>query len=1560
MTAMIRLFLLIALFASSNSQRSKNVQISVTAPWIPAPLIIEASEYFTESNKFWKYVDKVPSDSLKLSDHGQHDLALSIAGLVLSPAHEGALRFALALRQYAPTLELHRQLWGAARTAGCDVQDDEGAVVLVGSRCISKVEDLDEAVQQCSLAKLNVHESIDHIYPVIKDNKEHVDSISESDEKKVDAILYGSLGTEKFQQFHSALAGLAEKSKVRYVFRHTYSSWRNSSSVGGLELQGYGVELAMKNMEYKAVDDTKIGATDGAAGEEIDDGDVGGFDFKVLYERRPELKTELQAFRDTLLAEVSKSDENVKVWALKDLGIQASQRIMEAKEPLRLMRDLSHNLPTLVSSLSRLKVNMSMKNEIEANHQYLQPGTNLVLLNGRQIDPETTTPFGLFSVLRFEIETMEKLSTLGFSFSSARKLLVAPDPDRAAKMMGAAPSFKLDVSHADHVFWMNDLERDSRYRQWPNRLEALLQRGWPGQLRHVAKNLYTLIYLLDPADKASGRYVMEAMDYIQNNLPVRFGIVFKSKDSLVEATDVANSETESSESKAGKELYNLFMALNDRHGKDAAFAFWSNYEKKLAALPSEGIDQYIETSRKEAFRSAIKGHKAKERDSEGKLIRAKYKVALNTTEYADRLRNSTEFVKSTGLDLSAPVLVLNGMILQGFAMNFDSVMYYLQTQMATLQRMTYFGELDERKSVYDQIVADKAFKRYHKLIVPGPESSSSYMTLSEVSVKNLPFVDCGADTGRMRGISTVVAVDLANPQGKKLVMDSLERLTRVDSDLCERVRLSFVYNGPTVEDKSTDASKLKHSFEALNVIQMAMQKWRNRKNPEKIGEQLHKFAKKVIDLLENQWETARLSDEQIAPLVEKINQSRVQNSEGTAAHFMDAESQSQWARTAMKLKEGDLAVSCAGRIFTVTPGVPFESGDFELAEGSEWKSRAEHVASVIESSTFDTIPAEDVTSEFMSDLALISCTILGEQSAKEIVRSELPRQWRGQLTGFSMGSDNAPLQVTAIVDPLCQATQRLAPILMTVASGFNASIQVLLNPLSDVTVLPIKGYFRYVLQPSLDFDEVTGKLRTNHRATFTTLPLNKLLSMNLHPPDAWFVEASACAHDVDNILLEKLPDHETVLSATYTLQHILVTGHCIDERNSPPAGLQLVLKDAHGGNQVFSDTTVMSNLGYFQLKAKPGVWELQAANGRSRDLYHLKSDEKLADVHPILVSSFEPQPFNLNVHKRAGKEAESLLMQDPNSQVHDNNNPSIWSSISNLFGESRPVVPQSWDPAVPSNDTIHVFSLASGHLYERFLKIMILSVVRSTKANLKFWLLSNFLSPKFKDSIPRMSRKYGFDYQLVTYKWPAWLHRQTEKQRIIWGYKILMLDVLFPLSVPKIIYIDSDQVVRADLRELWYMDLKGKALAYTPFCDSNRDMEGYRFWKQGFWASHLGNLKYHISALYVVDLVQFRAQGAGDQLRVVYSQLSRDPNSLANLDQDLPNYAQHSVQIHSLPQEWLWCETWCSNETKQLAKTIDLCNNPMTKEPKLDQARRIVAEWVELDDAVRAVDEEAA
>lgn len=118
--------------------------------------------------------------------------------------------------------------------------------------------------------------------------------------------------------------------------------------------------------------------------------------------------------------------------------------------------------------------------------------------------------------------------------------------------------------------------------------------------------------------------------------------------------------------------------------------------------------------------------------------------------------------------------------------------------------------------------------------------------------------------------------------------------------------------------------------------------------------------------------------------------------------------------------------------------------------------------------------------------------------------------------------------------------------------------------------------------------------------------------------------------------------------------------------------------------------------------------------------------------------------------------------------------------------------------------------------------------------------------------------------------------------------------------------------------------------------------------------------KYHISALYVVDLKRFRKIAAGDRLRGQYQALSQDPNSLSNLDQDLPNNMIHQVPIKSLPQEWLWCETWCDDSSKKKAKTIDLCNNPQTKEAKLDAAVRIVSEWNDYDTEIKTMQEELA
>lgn len=225
---------------------------------------------------------------------------------------------------------------------------------------------------------------------------------------------------------------------------------------------------------------------------------------------------------------------------------------------------------------------------------------------------------------------------------------------------------------------------------------------------------------------------------------------------------------------------------------------------------------------------------------------------------------------------------------------------------------------------------------------------------------------------------------------------------------------------------------------------------------------------------------------------------------------------------------------------------------------------------------------------------------------------------------------------------------------------------------------------------------------------------------------------------------------------------------------------------------------------------------------------------------------------------------------------------------------------------------------------------MILSVLKHTDHSVKFWFIENFLSPSFIELLPHLAKEYGFKYELVTYKWPSWLRPQKERQRMLWAYKILFLDVLFPMSLDKVIFVDADNIVRTDLKKLIDVDLHGRAYGYPPIGMDRQEMDGYRFWTRGYWKDYLRGRNYHISALYVVDLKRFRQIAAGDRLRGQYQGLSADPGSLANLDQDLPNNFQTEVPIYTLDKSWLWCQTWNSDESLAHAKTIDLCNNPMT------------------------------
>ena len=55
----------------------------------------------------------------------------------------------------------------------------------------------------------------------------------------------------------------------------------------------------------------------------------------------------------------------------------------------------------------------------------------------------------------------------------------------------------------------------------------------------------------------------------------------------------------------------------------------------------------------------------------------------------------------------------------------------------------------------------------------------------------------------------------------------------------------------------------------------------------------------------------------------------------------------------------------------------------------------------------------------------------------------------------------------------------------------------------------------------------------------------------------------------------------------------------------------------------YADTIVMSNYGYFQLKAAPGLWKIAIAPGRSNQLYFVSSSSiSSLDSESVVLSSF--------------------------------------------------------------------------------------------------------------------------------------------------------------------------------------------------------------------------------------------------------------------------------------------------------------------------------------------------
>lgn len=872
---------------------------------------------------------------------------------------------------------------------------------------------------------------------------------------------------------------------------------------------------------------------------------------------------------------------------------------------------------------------------------------------------------------------------------------------------------------------------------------------------------------------------------------------------------------------------------------------------------------------------------------------------------AERYDNTIKAIKSWQARLAAltekKFMLVNGAILPRSESWMQSLGQQISEDLRLAQQAIFDGRAEDKAALSALFLTDVVQRRNEYLsngdetptIVDVTDLQSSFPTL----FKHTVVIPCEAGSSKETWASVLVAADLETKEGRELVVSALEHKRKNPG-----VELRILHN---VMPGAVDGGKT-HAGLALQADALAV----------------------IVD------------ESELLKLINSLPDASVPSS--------------VWQDVSLflgmcKFAAGDQFVLLNGRtVGPIRKETPFVADDFQQLFEIELRARILPVYSALEALNLDGKLADASSAAKLTSLVARST----ESDIPEGIFDSAPsgrtaifNSWSLKHATIEVGNpDTAKIHFVGLVNPLSDQGQKYTAVLKSLSSLDGIYLKLFLNPNPKVTELPVKRFFRYVLDPKPTFGS-DGSV-SPQTASFQKLPTEALLTAAMDVPPAWLVSAKSSVYDLDNI---KLSTSKSDVDAVYELEHILIEGHSRETEGGAPRGTQLVLKTM--GDDYVADTLVMANLGFFQFKANPGVYNIELQDGRSADIYTIESvgsqgySAVEGDAHTRLVlMDFEGTTLYPRLKRKPGKEDEDVLEESEGTIISKGFK--FAEGILGGLGKSA---------SAKEHADINIFSVASGHLYERMLNIMMVSVMKNTKHTVKFWFIEQFLSPSFKEFIPKLAEEYGFKYEMVTYKWPHWLRQQKEKQREIWGYKILFLDVLFPLSLDKVIFVDADQIVRTDMMDLVNLDLEGAPYGFTPMCDSRTEMEGFRFWKQGYWELYLRGKPYHISALYVVDLRRFRELAAGDRLRQQYHSLSADPNSLANLDQDLPNHMQFQIPIHSLPQEWLWCETWCSDESQTSARTIDLCNNPETKEPKLDRARRQVPEWTVYDDEIAAL-----
>lgn len=355
----------------------RHVSVDVKAPWprFAGSFAAEVSEFLAEEGDemFWKYVDAMcgkteeieRSYGAKESTSSLQTLAFEVAMGILPRSLHSLMNTVIGLNTYAPAVEFFNTI---ASPYGTPCGDKAFLVSYPGGQVSCSVQEAIERAKNGSNVNADMDLSYyssdsyewDHVYTSSSGSDAENDvydhsAVSSAGSNGGHLILYGAIGSSSFCSLHAEIKSAISNgvaAQYKYSARHSFPGQTPIST--STRLQGYGIFLDIKNMEYKNVDDKKDddGSDGGSSAEDTTGGDndellevvdgevIAGVNLAKLSQSRPQLTKEqlstlkgdlLQAQELAVTRDEEQNNGNVKVWKMKDLGLQTAYSVVTSK-----------------------------------------------------------------------------------------------------------------------------------------------------------------------------------------------------------------------------------------------------------------------------------------------------------------------------------------------------------------------------------------------------------------------------------------------------------------------------------------------------------------------------------------------------------------------------------------------------------------------------------------------------------------------------------------------------------------------------------------------------------------------------------------------------------------------------------------------------------------------------------------------------------------------------------------------------------------------------------------------------------------------------------------------------------------------------------------------------------------------------------------------------------------------------------------------------------------------------------------------------------------------------